>query len=123
MGNIRPLLADIPERVRVIESLGPMFDTQTMTSAEIERSGYEYGSELAAALVLASHQVETDLEIKRQMAQIVLREIEASVVALRATRTPLVLVSAYEQACREGVRGELERSFATHAYEPVRHAA
>ena len=100
-----------------------MFDTQTMTSAEIERSGYEYGSELAAALVLASHQVETDLETKRQMAQIVLREIEASVVALRATRTPLVLVSAYEQACREGVRGELERSFATHAYEPVRHAA
>ena len=123
MGNICPLLADIPERVRVIESLGPMFDTQTMTSAEIERSGYEYGSELAAALVLASHQIETDLETKRQMAQIVLREIEASVVALRATRTPLVLVSAYEQACREGVRGELERSFATHAYEPVRHAA
>jgi hypothetical protein len=100
-----------------------MFDTQTMTSSEIEQSGYEYGTELAAALVLASHRVETDLETKRQMAQLVLREISASVDALRATRTPLVLVSAYEQACREGVRKELERSFATHAYEPVRHAA
>ena len=64
-----------------------------MTSVEIEQSGYEYGSELAAALVLASSQVETDLEIKRQMAQIVLREIEASVVTLRRDPAPLVLVS------------------------------
>ena len=100
-----------------------MFDTQTMTSAEIERSGYEYGSELAAALVLASHQVETDLETKRQMAQIVLREIEASVVTLRATRTPLVLVPLTSRPAVKVCAGSSSGALPAHAYEPVRHAA
>ena len=102
-----------------------MFNPQTMTSAEIERSGHEYGTDLAAALVLASHRAGGDNQMKRQMAQIVLREIGSAVQKLRQTSAPLLLVAAYEQACRAGVREELERSLAAHAAHQTaaRHAA
>ena len=94
-----------------------MFNLQTMTSTEIEQSGYEYGKELAAALVLASHRARGDLATKREMAQIVLREIGAAVQALRGSSAPLLLVAAYDRACRAGVREELERSIAAEAAE------
>ena len=100
-----------------------MFTPQTMTSTEIEQSGYEYGTELAAALVLASRRADADVETKRQMAQIVLREIGSAVDTLRHSPAPLILVAAYEQACRAGVRDELKRTFAAEIYQPVRHAA
>lgn len=102
-----------------------MFNLQTMTSAEIEQSGYEYGKELAAALVLASRRAHGDRVAKREMAQIVLREIGASVEALRVSSAPLLLVAAYDEACRTGVREELERSIAADAAaaEHNRHAA
>jgi hypothetical protein len=100
-----------------------MFNPQTMTSVEIEKSGYEYGTELAAALVLASTRANANVTMKREMAQIVLREIGSSVQKLRQSQAPLLLVAAYEQACRDGVRSELQRSFAAEVYQPVRHAA
>ena len=100
-----------------------MFDPQTMTSAEIEQSGYEYGHGVAAALVLASQRADADVDLKRQMAQIVLREIGSAVQTLRKATAPLLLVAAYEQACRAGVRDELQRSVAAETQQPARHAA
>jgi hypothetical protein len=100
-----------------------MFTPQTMTSAEIEKSGYEFGSELAAALVLASTRARADAFTKRAMAQIVLREIDASVQELRESYAPVLLIAAYEEACRAGVKDELERSFASQVYQPIRRAA
>ena len=94
-----------------------------MTSVEIEQSGYEYGTELAAALLLASSRLDADSGIKREMAQIVLREIDSAVANLRNGRAPLLLVASYEQACRTGVRDELARSVASAAHQPARHAA
>ena len=101
-----------------------MFNPKKMTSAEIEQSGLEYGKELASALVLASNRAGPDVETKRQMAQIVLREIDSAVETLRKSSTPLLLIAAYEQACRAGVRDELQRSMATARYQPtIRRAA
>lgn len=99
-----------------------MFSFNTMTSAEIEKSGYEYGAELAAALVLASSRAGADIGMKREMAEIVLREIRSSVDMLRA-KAPLLLVAAYEKACRAGVRDELVRSMPNAADRLARHAA
>jgi hypothetical protein len=100
-----------------------MFNPQKMTSVEIERSGHEYGQELAAALVLASNRTGADTAAKRQMAQIVLREIDSAVETLRKSSAPLLLIAAYEQACRAGVKDELQRSMATARYQPIRRAA
>jgi|SRR6186713_1907278 hypothetical protein len=100
-----------------------MSSFNAMTSAEIERSGYEYGEELAAALVLASSRADADVRMKRDMAQIVLREIDSAVATLRNGKAPLLLVASYEEACRAGVRDELARSTASRAQQPDRHAA
>jgi glutamine synthetase type III len=100
-----------------------MFNPQKMTSTEIEQSGLEYGKELAAALVLASNRTGADIEAKREMAQIVLREIDSAVETLRKSSAPLILIATYEQACRAGVRDELQRSMATARYQPIRRAA
>jgi hypothetical protein len=100
-----------------------MFAPQNMTSAEIERSGYEFGTELAAALVLASNRADANIRLKREMAQIVLREIGSAVQKLRKASAPLLLVAAYEQACRAGVRDELQRSIAADAGQSARRAA
>jgi len=101
-----------------------MSSFNTMTSTEIEQSGYEYGEELAAALLLASSRGDTDVRTKREMAQIVLREIDSAVKTLRSGNAPLLLVASYEQACRAGVRDELARSTASESQpEPARHAA
>jgi predicted HAD superfamily phosphohydrolase len=100
-----------------------MSSFDTMTSAEIEQSGYEYGAELAAALVLASSRPDADIRMKREMAQIVLREIDSAVDTLRDGMAPLLLVACYEQACRAGVRDELARRVGSAADHPSRHAA
>lgn len=100
-----------------------MFDPKTMTSAEIQQSGQEYGKELAAALVLASNRIGADTAAKREMAQIVLREIDSAVETLRKSSAPLLLIAAYEQACRAGVKEELTRSMETARYQPLRRAA
>ena len=97
-----------------------MFSHADAQVHQMERSGREYGQELAAALVLASRGAGADNDMKRQMAQIVLREIGAEVKKLGET-VPGYLVSAYELACRTGVRDELERSLAADARR--RHAA
>ncbi len=100
-----------------------MFKPHTMTSAEIERSGFEYGTELAAALLLASSRANADNRLKREMAQIVLREIGSAVETLRLSKAPLILVAAYDQACRAGVREELARGMAADNWQAERHAA
>jgi hypothetical protein len=92
------------------------FDTE---KHEIEREGREYGEELAAALVLASRRPGADNDTKREMAQIVLREI-ASAVKTMGEVVPGELVKVYEAACRAGVRAELERNLVVQG---ARHAA
>ena len=86
-------------------------ELQDFEREEIERSGREYGEELAGALVLASRRAGADDDMKRQMAQIVLREIAAAVKKLGET-VPGELLIAYEASCRAGVRDQLERSLA-----------
>jgi hypothetical protein len=73
--------------------------------------------------VLASSRADADIGMKREMAQIVLREIDSAVATLRKGRAPLLPVASYAQACRAGVREELARSMASAAYQPARHAA
>ena len=96
-----------------------MFTQSDIKKREVERSGREFGEELAAALVLASRRPDTDNDMKRQMAQIVLREIAAAVKEI-GQRIPGEDVKLYEAACRAGVRAELERSLSVHG---ARHAA
>ena len=98
-----------------------MFDLQAMTTGEIEESGYEYGAELAAALVLASSRPDADVEMKRDMAKIVLREIDTAVTTLRRGYAPMLLVASYEEALRAGVRDGLQRGMQHDAQS--RHAA
>ena len=98
---------------------GIMFTQSDIHKREVERSGLEYGEELAAALVLASRRPGADNDMKREMAQIVLREIAAAVKSI-GEKIPGELVKVYEAACRAGVRAELERSL---AIEGARHAA
>ena len=98
---------------------GIMFTHSNIQKREVERSGREYGQELAAALVLASRRPGADNDMKRQMAQIVLREIAAAVKSI-GEKVPGEDVKVYEAACRAGVRTELERSLAV---EGARHAA
>ena len=95
-----------------------MFTQSDIKKREVERSGREFGEELAAALVLASRRPDTDNDMKRQMAQIVLREIATAVKAI-GERVPGEDVKVFEAACRAGVRAELERSLG----ESARHAA
>jgi hypothetical protein len=93
------------------------FDTET---DEIEREGRELGEELAAALVLASRRPGADNDTKRQMAQIVLREIATAVKKIGET-VPGELVKVYEAACRAGVSAELQRNLIETG--SARHAA
>ena len=76
------------------------------TEDEVRRIGTEYGRELAAAMVLASSRGNADRTLKRQMAQIVLDQIEATVQELKAGAVPADLVQIYQRA-RDGVREEL----------------
>jgi len=98
-----------------------MFTELDTEMHEIEREGREYGEELAAALVMASRRPGADNDTKREMAQIVLREI-ASAVKTIGEVVPGELVKAYEAACRAGVRAELERNLAVNSAH-ARHAA
>lgn len=70
------------------------------------RLGREFGQDLAAALVLASGR-DANRNVKREMAQIVLRQINAAVERLAGSDFPPVLIEAYKQSAREGVRDEL----------------
>jgi len=99
-----------------------MFNPLHSSTQEIEHSGREFGSELAAALVLASRRTGADNQVKREMAQIVLREIGTAIDELRRAEYPLEVVQAYEQGCREGVRDLIERSFVREA-QSTRRAA
>jgi hypothetical protein len=96
-----------------------MFTQSDIHRGEVERSGREYGEELAAALVLASRRPGADNDMKREMAQIVLREIATAVKAI-GEKIPGEDVKRYEAACRAGVRAELERSL---SFQSARHAA
>ena len=99
-----------------------MFNPLQSSPQEIEQLGREYGTELAAALVLASRRVGSDTQVKRQMAQIVLREIGIAVDELRRAEYPFEVVQAYEHGAREGVRDLIERSIVREA-QHTRHAA
>ena len=91
---------------------------RTKVAEEFSRLGRERGQELAAALLLASNRGNADRALKRQMAQIVLRQIEAAVQRLRDTGVPADLSEAYERNARRGVRDELAAGgvTATEAY-------
>jgi hypothetical protein len=99
-----------------------MFNPLHSSPREIEQLGREYGSELAAALVLASRRSGADTQVKREMAKIVLREIGTAIDELRRAEYPLAVVQAYEHGAREGVRDLIERSFVREA-ERTRYAA
>jgi len=73
---------------------------------QFRQIGAEYGRDLAAALLLAVERG-ADRDIEHDMAQIVLREINAAVDRLRTARMPELLVAAYERACRESCRAQL----------------
>jgi hypothetical protein len=104
------------------ESWGNMFNPLHSSPGEIEELGRGYGSELAAALVLASRRAGADREMKRDMAKIVLREIGTAVDELRRAEYPSHVIAAYDRGAREGVRDLIERSFVREA-EHTRHAA
>ena len=99
-----------------------MFNPLHSSPQEIEQLGREYGSELAAALVLASRRSGSDNQMKRQMAQLVLREIGTAVDELRRCEYPFEVVQAYEHGAREGVRDLIERSIVREA-QSTRRAA
>jgi hypothetical protein len=73
---------------------------------QFRQIGAEYGRDLAAALLMAVERG-ADRGVEHEMAQIVLREINAAAARLRAARLPELLVAAYERACRESCRTEL----------------
>ena len=79
-------------------------EAQTLS---LRNSGAELGRDLAAAYVLATVNRPADRDSKRQMAQIVLREICSAVEKLRTADFPDRLVIAFEHACREACRQEL----------------
>jgi hypothetical protein len=92
------------------------------TEWEVRRLGSEYGHELAAALLLASSRGNADRVLTREMARIVLRELDAAVRKLRNASFPADLTALYERAARAGVRDELLKSRAVAA-GLERHAA
>ena len=71
------------------------------TEQKVCRMGQRYGRELAAALVLASKDASQGL--KRQMAQIVLGQIEAAVLVLKNAVVPADIIHIYEAGARNGV--------------------
>jgi hypothetical protein len=99
-----------------------MFNPLHSSPREIEQLGRDYGSELAAALVLASRRPGADRDMKREMAKIVLREIGVAVNELRRAEYPAAVIAAYDRGCREGVRDLIEQSFVREAAH-TRHAA
>ena len=84
--------------------------SRVQTEKEVRRRGNEYGCELAAALVLASSRGDADRALKRQMAQVVLDQIEDAVRELRGGAFPADLIQIYERGAREGVREEILKS-------------
>jgi len=80
------------------------------TKQEVWRIGDEYGGELAAALLLVSSRGSADRAAKRQMAQIVLKQIEIAVQGLKNAAFPTDLIQIYERGVRAGVRERLLRS-------------
>jgi hypothetical protein len=99
-----------------------MFNPLHSSPREIEQLGREYGSELAAALVLASRRTGADTPMKRDMAKIVLREIGTAIDELRRAEYPFEVVEAYEHGAREGVRDLIERSIVREAQNTRRAA-
>ena len=85
------------------------------TSQEAQRIGNEYGCELAAAAVLASSRGNADRAMKRQMAQLVIDQIEAAVQELKNATVPAELIQIFQQAARNGVCEELLKSGAIAA--------
>jgi hypothetical protein len=83
---------------------------QTSSEREAYLIGHEDGSELAAALVLASDLGRAERALTRRMAQIVLDQIENKVRRLASTRLAPNLIQNYERGARHGVRDELFRS-------------
>ncbi len=89
---------------------------------EMARMGREYGQELAAALVLASRRNAADRGLKKQMARLVLHQIDAAVKRLRKAGLPADLGDLYAHGARQGVHDELVESGAVAA-DTYRRAA
>jgi hypothetical protein len=101
---------------------GGKMSIRVQTELEVHRIGTEYGCELAAALVLASSRDRVDRTLKRQMAQIVLNQIEAAVQELENAAVPADLVQIYQHGARNGVREELCKSGVIVAQRRTRQA-
>lgn len=93
-----------------------MGELSSISPNQLQQAGKEFGSDLAAALVLAAQGADEDRQLKKQMSQIVLREISASVDCLRGRQLPEALVAVYERACREACRDELLSKLQRDAY-------
>lgn len=93
---------------------------------QFRQIGAEYGRDLAAALLLAVDRG-ADRDVEQEMAQIVLREINAALQRFRSAHMPEFLVATYERACRESCRAELlpaiERRLAAARTVPAAQAA
>jgi hypothetical protein len=81
--------------------------SQIHLEQEVRRIGNDYGCELAAALVLASSRGNADRMLKRQMAQIVLDQIEGAAQELKNAPVPAELIQIFWRGARNGVREEL----------------
>jgi hypothetical protein len=81
--------------------------SQIHLEQEVRRIGNDYGCELAAALVLASSRGNADRILKRQMAQIVLDQIEGAAQELKNAPIPAELIQIFRRGARNGVREEL----------------
>jgi hypothetical protein len=93
---------------------GKMLD-RGLTEQEVRRYGNEYGSDLAAALVLASSRANADRSMRRQMAQVMLDHIGAVARELKIAAFPADLIQIYERGVHEGVRDELLKSCSSAA--------
>ena len=73
----------------------------------LRTQGAELGRDLACAFILATVDRPADRDAKRQMGQIVLREISAAVRGLRDAGLAETLVAAFDSACRQACREQL----------------
>ena len=80
---------------------------RTKVVEEFSRLGWEYGRELAEALLLASRRGNANRALKQAMTRIVIRQIDAAVARLRKTGVPPDIGETYQQNARRGVRDEL----------------
>jgi hypothetical protein len=87
--------------------------------------GAEQGHELGDALLLAIERSDArDHELLRQLARLATREVSTALLRLRDAAVPDIVIRAYADACRDGIRQAL-RAYAAEVAMPsaVRRSA